>query len=145
MAKCGDSPRLRFSKLPGVSHGGLARAFYISETYDWLFKHRLDTPDRPVNQDYDITVDRLHKAYKDIDRKANHLIVHNNKPSKSTNAKEDDSQPAATGDSQYHTIRRGDTLGALAKRYGTSISTICSLNNITRTTTLRIGKRLRVK
>ena len=145
MAKCGDSPRLRFSKLPGVSHGGLARAFYISETYDWLFKHRLDTPDRPVNQDYDITVDRLHKAYKDIDRKANHLIVHNNKTSKSTNAKEDDSQPAATGDSQYHTIRRGDTLGALAKRYGTSISAICSLNNITRTTTLRIGKRLRVK
>ena len=145
MAKCGDSPRLRFSKLPGVSHGGLARAFYISETYDWLFKHRLDTPDRPVNQDYDITVDRLHKAYKDIDRKANHLIVHNNKPSKSTNAKEDDSQPAAAGDSQYHTIRRGDTLGALAKRYGTSISAICSLNNITRATTLRIGKRLRVK
>lgn len=146
MAKCGDSPRLRFTKLPGVDHGGLARAFYITETYDWLFQHRLDTPDRPVNQDFDITVDRLHRAYKDIDRRANNLIVRGG-----TGGKKDRNQMAETeetppaGDSEYHTIRRGDTLGALAKRYHTSISTLCKLNNISRTTTLRVGKRLRVK
>lgn len=146
MSKCGDSPRLRFTKLPGVSHGGLARAFYITETYDWLFRHRLDDPGRSVNKDYDITVDRLHKAYKDIDRKANNLVVRGG-----TGGKKDRNQMTETeetppaGDTEYHTIRRGDTLGALAKRYHTSISTLCKLNNISRTTTLRVGKRLRVR
>ena len=146
MSKCGDSPRLRFTKLPGVSHGGLARAFYITETYDWLFHHRLDDPGRSVNKDYDITVDRLHKAYKDIDRKANHLIVRNSRSSKEDNksiAEADDDQN--TSGSEYHTIRSGDTLGKIAKRYHTSISTLCKLNNISRNTTLRIGKRLRVR
>lgn len=146
MAKCGDSPRLRFTKLPGMDHGGLARAFYISETYDWLFSHRLDDPDRPVNQDYTITNERLHRAYKDIDRHANHLIVRNSKADKQKNS-ETVSTPssAPSADAEYHTIRRGDTLGALAKRYHTSISSLCQLNNISRTTTLRIGRRLRVK
>jgi len=45
----------------------------------------------------------------------------------------------------YHTIKSGDTLGAIAPRYGVSIDQICRLNNITRTTTLRLGRRLRVK
>ena len=146
MSKCGDSPRLRFTKLPGVSHGGLARAFYITETYDWLFRHRLDDPDRSVNKDYDITVDRLHKAYKDIDRKANHLIVRNSHSSKESNnsVAEADSESPSTG-TEYHTIRSGDTLGKLAKRYHTSISSLCKLNNINRNTTLRIGKRLRIR
>lgn len=146
MSKCGDSPRLRFTKLQGVSHGGLARAFYITETYDWLFRHRLDDPGRSVNKDYEITVDRLHKAYKDIDRKANHLIVRNSRKesSQSESLAANDGNTAA-GDTQYHTIRSGDTLGKLAKHYHTSINTLCNLNNITRNTTLRIGKRLRVR
>lgn len=146
MARCGDSPRLRFSKLPGVDHGGLARAFYISETYDWLFSHRLDTPGRPVNNDYEITPDRLRRAYKDIDRRANHLVVRNSKTESqkhSTAGTADD--PSGSADAEYHTIRRGDTLGALAKRYHTSISTLCRLNGISRSTTLRIGRRLRVR
>lgn len=162
MAKCGDSPRLRFTKLPGVSHGGLARAFYISETYDWLFQHRLDTPDRPVNKDYEITVDRLQKAYKDIDRRANHLVVVDRggrNAKESASAHDDESSLAssdhrasasaaaasAAGGTKYHTIRKGDTLGAIARRYGTSVSKLCSLNNISKTTTLRIGRKLRVK
>lgn len=145
MSQCGDSPRLRFTKLPGIDHGGLARAFYISETYDWLFSHRLNDPDRPVNQDYTITNERLHRAYKDIDRHANHLIVRNNKSDRHKNTDTASAAPASSADAEYHTIRRGDTLGALAKRYHTSISSLCRLNNISRTTTLRIGRRLRVK
>lgn len=145
MAKCGESPRLRFTKLPGVTHGGLARAFYINETYDWLFSHRLDTPDRPVNHDYDITAQRLQQAYKDIDRHANHLIVHNSHAKQGSDNYSDTASTTLSADSKYHTIRRGDTLGALAKRYHTSIGNLCKLNNISRTTTLRVGKRLRVQ
>lgn len=46
---------------------------------------------------------------------------------------------------QYHTIKSGDTLGALAVRYHTTVSKLCSMNGIKSTTTLRIGQRLRVK
>lgn len=152
MSRCGDSPRLRFTKLPGVDHGGLARAFYISETYDWLFKHRLDDPDRPVNKDFNITVDRLHKAYKDIDRKANNLIVRNgNAKTKSKTQETTNEETAAdktdnnSGQAQYHTIHKGDTLGAIAKRYHTTVKKLCQLNNMSETTTLRIGRRIKVK
>ncbi|MBO4599880.1 MAG: LysM peptidoglycan-binding domain-containing protein, partial [Bacteroidales bacterium] len=146
MSRCGDSPRLRFTKLDGVDHGGLARAFYISETYDWLFRHRLDDPDRPVNKDFDITVDRLHKAYKDIDRRANNLVVRNNQKSESEKeyiaSNEDNTKSAGN---QYHTVRKGDTLGKIARNYHTSINRLCQLNNISANSILRIGKRLRVQ
>lgn len=45
----------------------------------------------------------------------------------------------------YHTIRSGDTLGAIARRYGTTVSKICTLNGIKSTTVLRIGRKLRVR
>lgn len=44
---------------------------------------------------------------------------------------------------KYHTIRRGDTLSAIAKRYRTSVSRLCKLNGIKSTTILRPGRRLR--
>jgi hypothetical protein len=46
----------------------------------------------------------------------------------------------------YHTIRQGDMLGKIARRYGVSIDQICRLNpGLTRTTTLRLGRKIRVK
>ena len=46
---------------------------------------------------------------------------------------------------RYHTIRSGDTLSGLALKYGTTVNAICKLNNITPTTTLRVGRSIRVK
>ena len=46
---------------------------------------------------------------------------------------------------QYHKIKSGDTLGALAVKYHTTVKKICSLNGITPTATLRIGRSLRVR
>ncbi len=45
----------------------------------------------------------------------------------------------------YHKIRSGDTLGAIARKYGTTVSNICRLNGIRSTTTLQIGRTLRVR
>jgi hypothetical protein len=45
----------------------------------------------------------------------------------------------------YHKIRSGDTLGALARKYHTSVKEICAMNKMKTNTTLRIGKVLRVK
>jgi murein DD-endopeptidase MepM/ murein hydrolase activator NlpD len=49
-----------------------------------------------------------------------------------------------SGEVSYHRIKQGDTLGAIARRYGTSVNELCSLNNITPKTTLRIGRSIRV-
>jgi len=47
-------------------------------------------------------------------------------------------------DYQYHTVKKGDTLYALSKRYGVSISNIQKLNNMSGTN-LSIGQRLKIK
>lgn len=46
---------------------------------------------------------------------------------------------------KYHTVRSGDTLGALARKYGTTVNRICQLNGIKSTSILRIGQKLRVR
>lgn len=46
---------------------------------------------------------------------------------------------------QYHTIKQGDTLGALARKYHTTVRKLCQLNGISERTTLRLGKKLRVR
>lgn len=49
-----------------------------------------------------------------------------------------------SGNVKYHRVKSGDTLGALSKRYGTSVSKLCSLNNMTPKTKLRVGKSIRI-
>jgi len=43
---------------------------------------------------------------------------------------------------RYHRVRRGDTLGEIARRYGTSIKSIMSVNNISSPRRLRIGRTI---
>lgn len=49
-----------------------------------------------------------------------------------------------SGNVKYHRIKSGDTLGAISKRYGTSVKKLCSLNNMTPKTKLRVGKSIRI-
>ena len=44
-----------------------------------------------------------------------------------------------------HTVRRGETLGSIARRYGTTVNNLCRLNGVTPRTTLRVGRRLVVR
>ena len=44
---------------------------------------------------------------------------------------------------RFYTVRKGDTLSGISKKTGVSIDKLCQLNNIKRTTILRIGQRLR--
>ena len=44
----------------------------------------------------------------------------------------------------YHTVKKGDTLSRIAKRYGTTVNNLCRLNGITTKTVLSIGRKLRV-
>ena len=54
-------------------------------------------------------------------------------------------EKAAAAAMKYHTVRKGDTLSKIAAQYHTSVKTICRLNGIKQTTTLQIGRKLRVR
>ena len=46
---------------------------------------------------------------------------------------------------KYHTIRRGETLSSISRKYGTSVRTLCRLNGFSQNTTIYAGKRIRVR
>lgn len=56
----------------------------------------------------------------------------------------DEESKAAAG-RIIHTVRKGDTLGGIAKKYGTTVSKICKLNGISSKKVLRVGQRLIVR
>jgi len=54
-------------------------------------------------------------------------------------------QEQAKTDPLYHTIRRGDYLGKIARQYGTTVKRLCQLNNISEDAIIREGRKLRVR
>jgi murein DD-endopeptidase MepM/ murein hydrolase activator NlpD len=56
-----------------------------------------------------------------------------------------DKRMAVVRQTAYHTVRRGDTLSGIARRYGVSVNYLCKLNRITTRTTLQVGRKLRLK
>jgi len=44
---------------------------------------------------------------------------------------------------RYYVVRKGDTLGRIASKNGVSVAQICRLNNLRRTSILRVGRRIR--
>ena len=52
---------------------------------------------------------------------------------------------SSTGAKKTHRVRRGDSLGKIASKYGTSVNSLCRLNGISRSTKIQVGKVLRVR
>ena len=73
MKTLGITSRLRYDWLPGASHGALARFFYTSKTYEWLFQHTLKDPWRPVDTTIDITKSDLSNAYREFQHRTDQL------------------------------------------------------------------------
>ncbi len=44
-----------------------------------------------------------------------------------------------------HIVKSGDTLWGISRKYGVSITYLCSLNGITENTTLNLGQKIRIK
>jgi membrane-bound lytic murein transglycosylase D len=55
-----------------------------------------------------------------------------------------EAEPAPTGEAVVHVVRRGESLSAIARRYGTTPQAIASANGISVNKLLQIGDRLRV-
>ena len=52
---------------------------------------------------------------------------------------------AGDGEAAYHRVRKGDTLGLIARKYHTSVERLCKLNGIRKNKTLSVGQRIRYK
>jgi spore germination protein YaaH len=50
-----------------------------------------------------------------------------------------------TAQKKYYQVKSGDTLTRIAAKYSTTVSNLCKLNGISPSSTLVIGKNLRVK
>ena len=75
MKKAGVAQRLRYEWIKGASHGDLARYFYLSDTYDWLFMHTLNEPVRPVDTSIQITADERSNAYRSFTHRKDELDI----------------------------------------------------------------------
>ena len=46
---------------------------------------------------------------------------------------------------KYHSIKRGETLSAVSRRYKVTVGNLCKMNGLSKNSTLRIGQRIRVR
>ena len=52
---------------------------------------------------------------------------------------------SAKSGATYYTVKKGDTLGAIAARNGTTVDKLCKLNGIKSTSILQIGQKIKLK
>ena len=65
------------------------------------------------------------------------------KPSAAKKASKTQTAPAAKK-ARYHTVKKGDTLYSISRRYGLSVEDLLKLNNLGTSTTINPGDKLRV-
>lgn len=131
----GDTSRLIYRLLPKRTHGDLARYFYVTAVYEWLFRHSLTDPGRPVDRQYSFPFSDTENVYRTLEKPKMPMIVEDSK----ANAKSD------TDDSTrgVHIVRAGDSLSRIAQKYHTNVARLCRINNLKRTSTLRLGQKIR--
>ena len=104
----------------------------------------IDFPSKTVHQEeYLVT----NSSYRKTNNSSRVIIASSSpdNPSTATRANNTEStNKFVSGEVQYHRIQQGDTLGAISKKYGTTVSSLCNLNNINSRTILRVGKTIRV-
>lgn len=55
------------------------------------------------------------------------------------------SKTSSSSSRQYYTVKSGDMLGTIARKYHTTVNALCKLNGIKSSSILRIGQKLRVR
>lgn len=53
--------------------------------------------------------------------------------------------PAVTGKETYHSIRSGETLYVISKKYGVSVDKLMQLNGLSKSSTLSIGQKIKIR
>ena len=139
MENCGNTSLLLFDQLKNVNHSQLARFFYLPQTYEWLFAHSLTDSVRFVNRDYTVSPATLNEVYKYYDKTTDKItVIDTGKDTRTATSKN-------YSGARYYTVKKGDTLGAIAKKHRTSTSHLRKINNIKEGGTLRVGQKMKVK
>lgn len=73
------------------------------------------------------------------------IVATNRSSGSSSETYDNDDSETITSAASLHTVRSGDTLSGIAVRHGTTITKICTLNNIDRDAILSLGKRLKLR
>lgn len=133
MIQCGDTTNLIFNKMKGVNHSRLARVFYLTQTYDWLFAHSLADSTRMANKDFSMSNKILTDAYADLDKSIKINIV------------DTIPKPQAPPKKVYYVVKKGDTLSSIAVEHQTTVSILCKLNKMKKTDPLRVGRKIRIR
>ena len=108
----------------------------------------------------------MNMAYQNIDRSANKIVVVDPKaaiPVDSTRMAAKDTvstsvdtpkpmeqtpkqaAPAQKSSPKYHTVKKGDTLYAIARKYHTTVDKLCKINHIKETSILSLGQKIKLK
>ncbi len=58
-----ETPRLIYNRVQGMNHSRPARMFYLTESYEWLFRHTLKDENREVAPSFELTDEVLQSAY----------------------------------------------------------------------------------
>lgn len=82
---------------------------------------------------------------KEKDLKSENLFVHRGLFRPGATARSSATSTSKSSGNTYHRVRSGDTLSHIARKHGTTVSRLCNLNGIRPTTTLNIGRSLRVR
>lgn len=61
-----------------------------------------------------------------------------------TKAKSSSTEETTGAPSKYHTVKKGDTLYSISKKYGTTVDNLCRMNNLKKNSVISIGKKLKV-
>lgn len=83
----------------------------------------------------------LYKSYFEV----NSRYSNSNTVAANTGSQTSSSSSASSSAKVYYTVRKGDNLGKIAKKYHTTVSKLCKLNHISERTILQIGRKLRVR
>ena len=73
------------------------------------------------------------------------LKAESSESTKSSNSSKSSKLSKSSKSKKYHTIKSGDTLSAVSRKYGVTVKQLCSINGIKPTKTLQLGTKLRVK
>ena len=58
-----ETPRLIYNREQGMNHSRPARMFYLTESYEWLFRHTLKDENREIAPSFELTDEVLQSAY----------------------------------------------------------------------------------
>ena len=90
-------------------------------------------------------IDELKAVLGGYDAKRVKFLVAQDFEDEMKNDEEDKKEDAEREAMRWYTIKSGDTLGRIAINNNTTVSELCRLNGMTRNTTLKIGKKIRVR